>query len=31
MVKSQAFWIGIVVGLVLFYVYKNYLGKKAAG
>jgi hypothetical protein len=31
MVKSQAFWVGVVVGLIVFFVYKNYLGKKAAG
>jgi len=30
MLKSQAFWVGIAVGVVLFYVYKNYMGRKGA-
>jgi len=28
MLKDSKFWTGVVVGLVLFYLYKMYAGKK---
>jgi hypothetical protein len=32
MLKSQAFWIGVLVGLILMYVYSNHLkGKGGMG
>jgi hypothetical protein len=31
MLKDTRFWTGVVVGLVLFWVWKNYAGKKGIG
>lgn len=31
MLKSQAFWVGVAVGVILYYVYTNHLKGKGMG
>jgi multisubunit Na+/H+ antiporter MnhE subunit len=31
MLTDQKFWVGVIVGLVLFWVYRNYLAKRMQG
>lgn len=31
MLKSRDFWIGLVLGVVLFYVYQNHMKKGPGG
>lgn len=31
MIKDHRFWVGVVVGVVLYFAYMNYVGRKAKG
>jgi hypothetical protein len=31
MLKSRDFWVGVILGVVLYYVYMNHLKKGPAG
>jgi hypothetical protein len=31
MLTDQKFWFGFVAGIVIYWVYKNYMGKKLGG
>lgn len=31
MLKSKDFWVGVILGVILFYVYQNHLKGKGTG
>jgi hypothetical protein len=31
MVKDHRFWVGFVVGIIAYFVYMNYVGRKTKG